>query len=424
MRVSPPVVFFALATLVTLPATAQTVVEGTVVAIAGDVLPGDTIAGVNPPFTNGLGQVGFTGSTTGGDNFVWFDNSPVWFNSDGVGLTGAESTMGIGDGGAFIYSPADNGNDAVYTQNGALLVDGDPAPGFPGQFNSFNSRPNMLPDGTAVWVAGVSDTSGGASLFRVLYRSSDTVTPVITVVLAAGDMVGGFPISQGSGIGFDYQLSDDGTHHIQELDLDTGSTANDGVVYVDGAIAAQEGSTTGGADNWDNFDLMSINDDGTYVFSGDTDGATTTDEFIAVDGAVAVREGDVLDGVTLASGAIVRGVSINNNGQVAHAWETSGSGEVLFVGDATDLINTSRRIIGTGDMLDIDADGVGDFTIDDFNASTTVPGLSFAENAAIHIEVDLDGGMTTRDAIIRIPLALFADGFESGDTSAWSATVP
>jgi len=48
-------------------------------------------------------------------------------------------------------------------------------------------------------------------------------------------------------------------------------------LYVDGSLVAREGDPNGsGIDNWVNFDFVSINDSGAYVFSGDTGAWSTT----------------------------------------------------------------------------------------------------------------------------------------------------
>jgi hypothetical protein len=405
------------------PAAAQPV-PAELIALQGQPPPGETdpIATLNSPFTDGLGRVGFTGSVTpaagGSGNFVWHDAGVVWFNADalpGNVLTGAEGTMGTGDAGQFIYSPAVDGDDAVWTHNGVLLVDGTQAPGFPpGTNNTFNSRPQMRPGGQAYWVSGFNETGGTATQGRMLYTSPDAMPGTITVVLRSDDLVGGFPIDRPSGIGFDYQFSDDGAHHIQDLILDTGSTANDSVIYVDGAVVAQEGSPAGGGlpgENWSSFDVVSINDAGDHIVSGDTSGPTATDEFIAFNAVIALREGGTVGGVTLTSTAAVQAAAINDLSQAVHLWSVSGGVEHLFFApDAADLA-TGVRLLSTGDQVDVDGDMVADFTVDDFNASTAIgPGLDLAEDGFVYVEVDLApaapplGGVF--EAILRLGLPI------------------
>lgn len=389
------------------------VVDALLVLQDGDTPAGTNgpVSSINAPFTNGNGAVGFTGGAEDGaggtDNFVWFDTGVTFLDADELGFTlsGGESTMGVGDTGEFVYSPSVDGDDAVWTHNGLLQVEGTQAPGFGvGTINTFNSRPQMGPSGRAYWVSGFNESGGISTEGRILYTSSDSTPGNTTVVLRSDDMVGGFTIDRPSGVDFDYHFSDSNAHHIQVLLMDTGSTADDGFVYVDGALVARETDPSGDGDNWDNFDTVSINDSGDYIFSGDTDGDGASDEFLAYNGAIVVREGDVLDGQPLTSAASVQASSINNLGQAAHIWSISGGTEVLFVScDASDMAATALLVLSTGDELDFDGDTVGDAVVTDFNASTVIgPGLSLAEDGFIYIEVDIDSGGGDQEATVRL----------------------
>ncbi len=392
------------------------VVEASLVVQNGDTPPGgggNPVTVLNSPFTNGNGQVGFTGAVNDGsaDNFVWLDAAIVWRNSawPTATLGGAESTMGVGNNGEFIYSPSFNGDDAVWTHNGLLQVEGMPAPGFPpGITSTFHSRPTLLPGGQAYWVSGFDEDGGGATDGRMLYTSPNAMSSTVSVVLRSDDIVGGLPIDRPSGIGFDYQISDNGSHHIHVLLLDTGSTVNDGALYVDGSVIARESFPIGGGENWGNFDVVSISDSGNYIFTGDTDGSTATDEFIAYNGVIAVREGDVIGGLPLTTTATLRAASLNNLNQAVHAWGIAGgTPEVLFFACDAANLGESSLLLSTGDMVDLDGNGSGDATVTDFNAATTTgPGLWLAEDGYAYIEVDLDYGSGDVEAIIRLALPL------------------
>lgn len=408
----------------------RAVIMATLVVKGGDTPPPapGAVSSLNAPFTDGNGKIGFTGSA--GEHFVWYDTGISWLSSDGLPsvLSGAEGTMGVSNNGGFVYSPSVDGNDSVWTHNGLLLAENTPAPGFPPPVTgTFNSRPTMLPNGASYWVAGVSFTGGTSTEGRVLYTSSDSTPGTITPVIASDDLVGGLPIDRPSGVGFDYQISDDGSHHIHDLLLDTGSTTDDGIVYVDGAIIARESLASGSGDNWDNFDSMSINNAGNFLFSGDTDGATASDEFIAYNGVIAIREGDSIDGIALTSAASVQAVSLNNLGHAAFIWSYSGGETLFFACDASDLANSSVAVLTTGDELDYDG-GVLNATVNDFNASSTIgPGLWLAEDGRVFVELDVDFGIGEVEAIFGLDVSicvLFADGFENGDTSGWSAAAP
>lgn len=383
-------------------------VSGDIIVQEGDIIDGSAVSSVNSPFTNGNGQLGAVLALDDGRRAIWYDTGVI-FTSDMAlpdALTGGEGTMGIGNNGEFIYSPSFNGNDSVWGQNGLILAEPDQAPGFdPGFLSTFNSRPQMIDDGTGFWIGGVNDgTSSTSTASRALFRSNPNGT--LDRVFGAGDAIansGGLAISTGSGVDFDYHVSGGGNNMINVFLGDTGSTTNDGVLAVNGSMIARETLATGQGDNWDNFDHVSINNSGTYVFSGDTDGDTASDEFIAVNGAIALREDMTLDGFTLGSG--VDALSINNNDELAFIWDTDEGTETLFY--ASDVMDFSSAIalLSVGDEFDMDNDGIGDWLIDDFNASSAIgPGLDFAENGFVFVEVDLESfdGATNIEAIISV----------------------
>ena len=389
-------------------------VPARVVVKIGDVptgAGGDSVSDINSPFTNGQGSLGFVGAVErpgGADYFVWYDNGPIWFNSNTTGLSGGENYMGVGNDEKYIYSPAYNEADSVWTQDGLLLQEDVASPGIPGMFVSFNSRPSMLPNGTVYWISGWTDAPGGSSLGRVLYRSDDTQTPVITTVFKSGDEIGGFTIDSPSGVDFDYMVSDNDLHHIQVILMDTGSSTDDGFVYVDGALVAREASPAAGGEpveNWDNFDLVSINNSGNYLFSGDTAGSSFTDEFIAYNGTISIREGQTLDGVELTSSATVQGLAINNRNQAVHFWLSGGANKNLFYSNSAARLTDSVKVLSIGDTIDVDEDGSGDYTVTDFN-TTSVKRFNawLAEDGYLFVQVDIDDGGGPKDAIIRISL--------------------
>ena len=190
---------------------------------------------------------------------------------------------------------------------------------------------------------------------------------------------------------------------------------------------ARETESTGEGDNWDNFDLMAINNLGDYLFSGDTDGDGGSDEFIAHNATIVLREGDSAGGIDLTTVASVRGLSVNNRGEAVHLWGIGdGSERLFFACNAASLRGSgSVPLLSTGDLVDVDGDTIGDATVTDFN--TFGASFSLAEDDRVIVGVDLDYGAGDIAAIIAIdlfPCSIFSDGFESGDTSAWSSSVP
>lgn len=394
---------------------------------------GDTTTGVSGPitalnqtFVNGLGDPGFTGIAD--EAFVWSGDGIRWLNSDGLpnSLTGTEFTMGIGDLSTFIYSPSTDGSDSVWTDAGLLAVEDVQAPGMPSGVNStFHSRPTMVPSGQAFWVAGHNDgTSSTDSVGRILYTSPDRTPAGTAVIFKTGDVIDGQVIDY-PGIDFAYDFSDNAAHHISILDM-VGSTTDDGFIYVDGALIAHETGPSGDGDNWDNFDFVSINNAGDYLFAGDTDGHTASDEFIAFNGSISLREGNVVDGVTFEPGWSIRGAGINNLGQAIFGWGTTDNEHLFISCDASNLGDTSRHVLSIGDELDFDDDGVGDATVTDL-PSGTVHNFQLADDGRFFILAGVDFGSGDTDAVIGLNVGfctLFADGFEDGDTGEWTATVP
>lgn len=401
-RFTPLSVWVAVFGLIGFATAASGVIrDAAIVLKQGDVLGTSAVSALNTPWTDGNGNVGFVGSLADAQRFIWWNNGPVFFSGNALPLvlTGSESTMGVDNNGGFVYSPAVDGEDAVFTQVGTLLRAGDPLPPLPGLYSSFNSRPTMLPDGTAYWIGGSATTPTGSSSNRHLFRADPADPGGMTRVLGGGDIIEGKMIKT-TASNFDYWISDNGAHHIHVLDMNV--TLNEHV-YLDGVFVAQEGSPTGQGDNWSTFDVVGVNNDGHYIFTGDTDGLTATDEFLAYDGLIAVREGDVLDGVTIASGATFRAAAINDLNQVAHLWGVT-TAEWLFFGEGADLAGSSL-LLAVADSIDVDGDETADYIVTDFNAAASVgPGLDLSENGLVYVDVDvrpLDSA-TSVAAILRL----------------------
>jgi hypothetical protein len=361
-----------------LTATAQTVLPASIVVAEGDSVdvPGGQrglITNVNDPMTDGASNAGFTGTVSIGGvskGYVWWGDKVIWFSDMGLPtvLGIGEAYMGIGNDSTFIYSPpidaTAGGGDGVWTDQGELLHDNDPAPGIAGMFITFCSRPNMTPSGTAYWMSGITNVVGGTTQAEVIYKSSDRTPGAIEIVFQEGGLIGGIPTDD---LSFDYDMSENGAHFAMQPFLNTGATTDDAAITLDSVIVAREGSPTGDGDNWVNFNLVRVNNDGTIAFTGDTD-AAANDAFIAVDGVIAVREGDTFGTVTL--GTTDRGLALRNDGFMAWAWTTSvGVGdEVLFLGQASNLAASSVLVLRTGDGLDVTGDLVADYLVADFES--------------------------------------------------------
>ncbi len=400
------------------------VVPAQLVARAGVVPAGAAaaLASTQPPFVLSDGSVAFTGVLVGGDAYVFIRDQVVWLGSNALGsmVVGTESSMGATAAGGFIYGPTVDGAEAVWTHNGLLALGGVQAPAYPmGVTTTFHSRPTMVESGTAYWLAGLNTSGGPATQQRVLYRSPTASPADIQVVRATGDMVGGLAITSPAGLDFDYHVSDDGAHLVMVLVMSTGSTVNDEHIYVDGALYHQENSPNGTGDNWDNFDLVAINDQGTYAFSGDTNGNLATDEFVAVNGMIAVREGDVIDGVALTTTATVRFISLDDTGRFTHAWAYAGNTveTVFYACNVADLQGSSLAVLTTGvDFLDFDGDGVGDALVTDLNATNVTNAHALTDAGSLYVEVDIDdmGGGGPVPAMVRLPVSCCGNALLDG----------
>jgi hypothetical protein len=402
--------------LITLALAHAAVVSGEVVSADGDDALGNGVLvdAVGAPFATEAGAV-LHQLGIGSDDCIFLDQTPIFCNSDDPAsvLTGFEASFGGTDAGQFVYSPSVGGSDAVYGHNGLLAVEDVQAPGGfgAGVTSTFHSRPKMRASGVAYWVSGVNRTGGTSTEERVFFRAPDADPSAISTVFVGGDSLAGGTLGLSNGIDFDFDVSNDDTHLINVLLLDTGSTADDGIVYVDGVEIAREGSLNGSGDSWDNFDVVVINNQGDFLFSGDTDGSTDTDEFIAYNGDIVLREGDTVDGVALSTTATVRFLSLNDEGAAAYGWDTSTEEFVFYACDASDLGNATR-VLATGDELDIDGDGIGDAFVTDLNQSSGTPSNSLAGDGSLYVEVDLDFGAGDVEAIVRLddPCCTDADG--------------
>ena len=118
------------------------------------------------------------------------------------------------------------------------------------------------------------------------------------------------------------------------------------------------------------------------------------------------------------------GASASSSGLVAFRGVDDSGLQAIFVGDGSELV----RLIGEHDLVTTDL-GIGRI---DQHDSSVVFGGSPSINAAG--DVAFNAALTPADDnqvewgsgifVARTEIALFADGFESGDTAAWAASVP
>ncbi len=387
-----------------LAGTAMGQVSATAVVLEGDSVDGAVATAFSAPAVNGLGQVGYLATLDDGRRAFVIDGVVVFETNQALPdiVSGGESTVGIGNNGEFIYSPSFNGGDAVWGEFGLRAVDDTPAPGFPANVNStFHSRPRMTDSGMAYWVSGFNDGAGGTSTQgRMIY--TQTGNGSIDIFVKAGDVVDGASVAAFGGIDFDLEFSGNNQNVIWGFnDANAGSTANDGRLAVNQSIVAAEGSATGQGDNWDNFNDVSINNAGNYLFSGDTDGATASDGFIAYNGVIAIREGMMVDNLVLEGNA--NGLAINENNEAAFVWDGDAGGgeaETLFYAVSASDLASAVALVSVGDTVDLGSDGM--WILDDINVINTGD-VGFGEDGFITLDVDLESfdGLANIEAIVR-----------------------
>lgn len=341
---------------------------------------GQIVTSISNSAVNGIGGYAFTSNTSDGAATL----SHVWGNlAGGAGSplrtegtfgdftqTSFEGFFGIGNT-MTTYGATDNndvsgetGLDSVWQDSTRLLGELDPVASLPGFFSTFNSRPNSTWNDIPVWVGGISDSEGGPTQNRVLFKSGGAV-------IKGGDNVGGVvePIEPGSsGIGFDFRFSEMGNNYILDVLLDS-TTADDGLIVVDG-----NGLTAGGAllrentvippsvggiggEAWDNFDFLGINEAGNTFVTGDTNGATATDEFVFKNDKIVQREGDAVNsffGPGIISGSIEGGY-MNASGDWSVIWDVTTDGTNREV-----LIINGEVILSEGQKVDWNNDGIPD----------------------------------------------------------------
>lgn len=259
---------------------------------------------------------------------------------------------------------------------------------------------------------------------------------------------------------------------IQNID-----TAFESALYQGASVVAQEGTQLSPGVIYDSFIALGGNtfsssaDGSAWIVEADIDGnPVNTLEAVVVSGAVEVRDGDMLPGAALPVDAIF-GVEMSGSGDwmargdltddtdwavrngvvvaltgdpivpgAGESWGDSilaleaGPGGRWALAGSTDnpnpdlaqvaVVDGDLVALRAGDPVDLDGDGLPN---DDVEIDTVSPNdLLLADDGSLYAFVDLrdsNTGAGLGDAFVRVVPVLFADGFESGDLTAWSASV-
>jgi hypothetical protein len=280
----------------------------------------------------------------------------------------------------------------------------------------------IAPGGELLVTASVDDPAIPTTVDRALYVwTTDAVAGEIvtsTLIAAEGDVLPGQAVA----------LSDFGTgpHEtaigaagdvLFAVDIPGGL---DAIYLWDGSFVeiAQEGDASPVAGrNWASLTATSLDlsSAGDVVYRGTLDGDAASDVVLIRNGVELVQEGDTLPAI----GGVFTFTSFGSG-----PLEVSADGDVLWYGDWNDPDTTVDEGLFWNDVLLVQ-EGV-----------TTVPGLGTIDvlrgiedgyhmsddGRHVIFEAVLASGV---DGAFRISVeAIFADGFESGDVAAWSASVP
>ncbi len=274
--------------------------------------------------------------------------------------------------------------------------------------------------GALLVTASVDDPAIPTTVDRALYvwTSDPNAGGVVTstLIAAEGDVLPGQAVALSDfGTGPHETAISPGGAVIFAVDIPGGL---DAIYGWDGAFLelAQEGDPSPvAARNWASLTSTSLDVSASFhVFRGTLDGSTATDSVLIRSGAPFIQEGDTLPAI----GGVFTFTSFGSG-----PLEVSDSGAVLWYGDWNDP-NTA---IDAGLFLDqtlLVQDGV-----------TTVPGLgtiATVRGVEDGYHMSDDGRFIIFEAVLASGLEgafliqtdlIFADGFESGDTSAWSGSV-
>jgi len=294
-----------------------------------------------------------------------------------------ESFFGMADA-DVCYSPSctrtsdgEGGLDSVWFGDDLVAIEEEAYPHLDGWYWRFGSRPGVTRDGVPYFVGGITDSQGGATQVRGLFYGPDGAPVII-----GGMAIAGLPdpvVTNTSAVSFDFRFSAYGSHLIAEVDTDTGDTAANSHVVMDGAVVMAGGlplseggvipESMGGlpGEMWDNWDYLGVTETGHWLVTGDTNGPTTQDEFLMVDGEIILREGDLVDGMALTGG--IERAYLGEDGDWVCVWDV-----VTDDGNMDAMILNGAIVLMQGMPVDFDGDGVTDpaYVVNDFTGMAAV----------------------------------------------------
>lgn len=372
---SPLVLMLALAGLTVPSTTRAALVPARVVTAEGTIPAGasELVAEPFAVFVNEAGEPSLTGQFNDGNHFVFIGDEVVWLESEqvGVALENIGNDMGSNALGEFVLGLDVNGVPGLWTHDGELVRAGDGVPGFdffPQASFLYFFAPTIDALGNIYWQSSVDLTGDDSTDVAGLFRAPLGDPTAMELVIGSGDTVDGMQLGGDEGaFSRRYAVSSENDHLIGVF-RGPGGSSGDEFVVVDEVVVAREGDSLPppmAGNTWQSFDLVDINAAGNYVFFGDTSASSNADAVIAYNGVPAVREGDVVNGLTLTSSPMF--VAINDYDHAAFGWRIDASSDynaVQFACDASNLGETAQLVLSEGDQLDIDDDGLPEFTVE------------------------------------------------------------
>ncbi len=234
-----------------------------------------------------------------------------------------------------------------------------------------------------------------------------------TLIAAEGDVLPGQSVALTDfGTGFQETAFNDEGEALFVVDI----PGADAIYCFNGALfeIAQEGDPSPVAGrNWQSLSPASValNDQGEFAFIGRVDGDAGSDRVLVVNGSKLVQEGDALPSIAPFVLEEIEGpVWLSEKGDVLWAgkWSSPDNDmdEGLFLNDQLWIQEGVTRT-ESGEILIQVFTGDSGFQLSDSGDYALVRGLTD----------------TIFDAIYRVNLGIFNDGFESGDTSRWSGSA-
>ncbi|REK09504.1 MAG: hypothetical protein DWQ36_06490 [Acidobacteria bacterium] len=374
----------------------------------GELSPHDR--GTTPSLTERIGNYAVNGDGTAVFGRSDSDESSLETSDGTVLVYGVDlDAGGVATGAGSPFAWIDRAPGTLASSAGVLGQVGDSSPDG-GTYSDFNQL--MLDDsGHAHWIG---DTTSNRHLYRSVPGSG-----IVDRLLSIGD-----PLPGGGTVGdiHRFDLSHGGNHLLASL--------APGILWLDGAVVQREGeifAPTGIA--YRDVISISVNSSGNFVFNARPEMSigSTLDRFVSSAGSEITNTTTI--GPVFLEGMEARAVAINDAGETVGVFEHFRRGGVVFLAcDPADL-SAAVPLLITGDVLDVDGDGSGELKVTGLpHLGLEQPELTTGGTAFLRLEVeDLTGATEERDALVGLATngcPLFADGYESGDTSAWSLTTP